>query len=72
MKPHAVKTKPYIFIPSVSPTNLFIMEGNIAMIPPYETLIKGKPKNTENLEWEKNNIKSESVVNIERNNIIFL
>ena len=44
----------------------------MAMIPPYEILIKGKHKNTEILEGISNNIKSEIVVNIERNNIIFL
>ena len=44
----------------------------MAIIPPYEMLIKGKPMNTDILEVNKNNNKSEKVVNIGRNNIIFL
>ena len=44
----------------------------MAIIPPYEMLIKGKPMNTDILEGNKNNNKSEKVVNMGRNNIIFL
>ena len=44
----------------------------MAIIPPYEILIKGKHKNTEISEGISNNINSENVVNTERNNIVFL
>ena len=44
----------------------------MAIIPPYEMLIKGKLMNTDILEGNKSNNKSEKVVNIGRNNIIFL